>query len=153
MTQEEKKQIGIMRAAGMGYARIAAALDMSVNSVKSYCRRHGLTGGCSIPDRLSETHAEEEASGLPQCKASACEQCGSPVRQEAGRKKRRFCSDACRQAWWASHRDKMSRKAVRHFVCENCGMPFSRYGVSDRRYCSRSCAALARRRKEEYHDA
>lgn len=153
MTKEERKQIGIMRAAGMGYARIAAALDMSVNSVKSYCRRHGLTGDCSIPDSLSETHAGEAASGPPQYGATACEQCGSPVRQEAGRKKRRFCSDACRQAWWASHRDEMSRKAVRNFVCEYCGMQFSRYGVSDRRYCSRSCAALARRRKEADHDA
>ena len=38
MTHEEKKQIGKMRAAGMSYTRIAEALDISINSVKSYCR-------------------------------------------------------------------------------------------------------------------
>ena len=148
MTQEEKKQIGKMRAAGMSYARIAEALDISMNSVKSYCQRHGLGAG-SMP----ETHSEPVIAGPPQSEATACEQCGSPVRQEAGRKKRRFCSDACRQAWWTVHRSEMNQRAMRHFVCENCGMQFSRYGVSDRRFCSRSCAALARKRKEAGHDA
>lgn len=42
MTHEEKKQIGKMRAAGMSYTRIAESLDISINSVKSYCRRNGL---------------------------------------------------------------------------------------------------------------
>ena len=40
MTQEEKRRIGEMRAAGCSYIRIAAELNISVNSIKSYCRRH-----------------------------------------------------------------------------------------------------------------
>ena len=153
MTEKERKQIIEMRAAGLGYARIAGVLDMSINSVKSYCRRHRPTASSSVPDRPEETHAEEAISSPPPSQATSCEQCGCQVLQTAGRKHRRFCSDACRQAWWASHRGEVNQKAMRHFVCENCGMQFSRYGVSDRRFCSRSCAAVARKRKEADHDA
>lgn len=149
MTHEEKKQIGKMRAAGMSYTRVAEALDISVNSIKSYCRRHGL-GADTV---LQETQPMQAEPCPPQSEATACEQCGSPVLQVAGRKKRRFCSDACRQAWWTAHREAMSHKAEHHFVCEYCGMQFSRYGVSKRRFCSRSCAASARVRKEVRHDA
>ena len=149
MTHEEKKQIERMRAAGMSYTRIAETLDISVNSIKSFCRRHGLGADTAVQETQP---VQAEACPLPQ-EATSCEQCGSPVRQVAGRKKRRFCSDACRQAWWAAHRGEMSRKAVHHFVCEYCGIQFSRYGVSQRRFCSRSCAASARNRKEARHDA
>ena len=149
MTHEEKKQIGKMRAAGMSYTRIAESLDISINSVKSYCRRHGLGADTA----LQETQPVQAEPCQPQSEATACEQCGSPVLQQAGRKRRRFCSDACRQAWWASHRGELRRKAEHHFVCEYCGMQFSRYGVADRRFCSKSCAAHARRQKEAGHDA
>lgn len=148
MTHEEKKQIGKMRAAGMSYTRIAEALDISINSVKSYCQRHGL-GADSAP----ETHSYLVTACPPQSEATACEQCGSRVLQQAGRKKRRFCSDACRQAWWASHRGELRHKTEHHFVCEYCGIQFSRYGVSERRFCSRSCAASSRSRREATHDA
>ena len=50
MTHEEKKQIGKMRAAGMSYARIAESLDISINSVKSYCRRHGLGADTALQE-------------------------------------------------------------------------------------------------------
>ena len=76
MTHEEKKQIGKMRAAGMSYTRIAEALDISINSVKSYCQRHGL-GADSAP----ETHSDLVTACPPQSEAGACEQCGSPVLQ------------------------------------------------------------------------
>ena len=72
MTHEEKKQIGKMRAAGMSYTRIAEALDISINSVKSYCRRHGLGA-----DSVQETHSELLTACPPQSEATACEQCGS----------------------------------------------------------------------------
>lgn len=149
MTQEEKKRIGKMRAAGMSYARIAETLDISVNSVKSYCRRHGL--GADVI--LQETQFETVIVCPPPNEAAACEQCGSPVWQQAGRKRRRFCSDKCRQAWWAAHQGEMNQKTMHHFVCEYCGMQFSRYGVSACRFCSRSCAAYARGRRETQHDA
>lgn len=148
MTYEERKQIGEMRAAGMSYNRIADTLHLSLSSVKSHCQRHGL--GAERPAQKAKP-AEPKVSLPPT--ASSCEQCGGPVQQEPGRKHRRFCSDACRLAWWSAHRGEMQRKTMRPFTCAYCGIPFSRYGVSVRSYCSRSCAALARSRKESSHDA
>lgn len=149
MTYEERKQIGEMRAAGMSYNRIADALHLSLGSVKSHCQRHGL-GADRSP---KEAKPAGPTVSLPLPTTTPCEQCGSPVRQNPGRKHRRFCSDACRLAWWSAHRGEMRRKTMHDFTCAYCGIPFSRYGVSNRSYCSRSCAALARSRKETGHDA
>jgi uncharacterized protein YjcR len=44
MTSFQKEQIHRMRSAGMGYAKIAASLGISENTIKSYCRRHNLGG-------------------------------------------------------------------------------------------------------------
>ena len=43
MLREQKENILQMRADGQGYAKIAEALVLPVNTVKSYCRRNGLT--------------------------------------------------------------------------------------------------------------
>lgn len=155
MTQEEKRRIGEMRAVGCSYIRIAAELNISVNSIKSYCRRHSLGEGMIRQEAqpVRKTHALPELAGPVLQEAASCEQCGSPVHQITGRRHRRFCSEPCRLAWWASHRSEMKRKAMHHFVCAYCGMQFSRYGVAERRFCSKSCAARARRQKEDGHDA
>jgi uncharacterized protein YjcR len=44
MTSFQKEQIHRMRSAGMGYAKIAASLGVSENTIKSYCRRNNLGG-------------------------------------------------------------------------------------------------------------
>mgnify|MGYP004486595561 FL=1 len=141
MNSIEREQIIALRAAGQSYARIADALNLSVNSVKSFCRRNALSGsaGSSVKPIKAEAPLE----------ATACEQCGCPVRQTPGRKHKRFCSDACRTAWWNAHRTQVCRKTMRTFCC---GMQFSRYGVTRRSFCSRSCASAARK-KEFTHDA
>lgn len=110
MTQEEKRRIGEMRAAGCSYIRIAAALNISVNSIKSYCRRHSLGAGMALQKAqpVRETHALPELAGPVLQEATSCEQCGNPVQQIAGRKRRRFCSEPCRLAWWAAHRSQMN---------------------------------------------
>lgn len=144
MNNIEREQIIALRAAGQSYARIADALNLSVNSVKSFCRRNALsdcTGSAVKPIKA------EAPLG-----ATACEQCGCPVRQTPGRKHKRFCSDACRTAWWNAHRTQVCRKTMRTFCCARCGMQFSRYGVTRRSFCSRSCASAARK-KEFTHDA
>ena len=41
MLREQKENILQMRADGQGYAKIAEALVLPVNTVKSYCRRNG----------------------------------------------------------------------------------------------------------------
>ncbi len=144
MNSHEREQIITLRAAGQSYARIAGALNLSVNSVKSFCRRNALSGSAGS----SVKHIKAEAP----LGATACEQCSCPVQQTPGRKHKRFCSDACRTAWWNAHRTQVRWKTMHTFCCARCGMQFSRYGVTRRSFCSRSCASAARR-KEFTHDA
>ena len=92
MNSIEREQIVALRAAGQSYARIAGALGLSVNSVKSFCRRNALNSGVGKPVAQIESETTQNAV--------SCEQCGCPVRQTPGRKHKRFCSDACRTAWW-----------------------------------------------------
>ena len=73
MTQSEKYQIEIFRAQGIGYTEIAKKMGISVNSIKTYCRRHDLGG----------KRGYEAAGPINVC---ACENCGKPVIQNAGRK-------------------------------------------------------------------
>ena len=120
MTNGEKVQIVQMRKRGLGYAEIARSLGLSVNTVKSYCRRNGLKGAARASIAVSE---------------NVCRQCGSVLKQTPGRKRRQFCSDACRLRWWHRHRE-LSQNA-RTAVCASCGKAF----VTDRaqKYCSHAC--------------
>lgn len=44
MSNEQKEQITKLRDNGAGYTEIANAIGLPVNTVKSFCRRNGLTG-------------------------------------------------------------------------------------------------------------
>ena len=44
MNSEQKDQITKLRNNGAGYTEIANAMGLPVNTVKSFCRRNGLTG-------------------------------------------------------------------------------------------------------------
>ena len=54
MTQEQKKQITEMREQNLGYAYIARELDISLNTVKAFCRRNDLSGNRSNGDTQPE---------------------------------------------------------------------------------------------------
>ena len=100
MTDEQKQQIIALRRDGAGYGRIAMQLQISINTVKSFCRRHSLVAKTA---------------------GAVCEQCGKLITQNPRRKRQRFCSDACRNKWWNSHLDLVKRKAVYTFTCPACG--------------------------------
>ena len=76
MTEAEKLRIHKLSQEGLGYKKIAAALGLPVNSVKTYLRRHP---------------ASEDAAAVP----DICEMCGKPILQAPHRKRKRFCSDSC----------------------------------------------------------
>lgn len=129
MTKAQKESLRFLRLEGCGYATIANTLGVSVNTVKSYCRRNNLS--CiQKPDQS----AEKEKLSL-----SYCQHCGKPLMVTAKTKPRRFCSDACRVAWWNSHQDSVKKKAVYHLVCAGCGKLFDSYGNKSRRYCCHAC--------------
>lgn len=119
MTDDDKRQITVLRRDGLGYGKIAQQTGVSMNTVKSFCRRNNLT---------FSTDGK-----------SVCECCGKSIAQNPGRKRKRFCSDACRNKWWNSHLDLVKRKAVYTFTCPACGKKFTVYGNSHRKFCSHAC--------------
>lgn len=133
MTDNQKAQIKKLRAAGNGYGTIAKKLDLPINTVKSFCRRN------SVNENIAE-----EPQVMLSGETTLCENCGSEIQQIAKQKKKRFCCDKCRNAWWNSHLDQVKRKKVYRFKCPHCGRDFQIYGDSRRKYCSHECYIAAR---------
>jgi len=115
----QKRLIGEMRSKGITYAAIAAELGISENTIKSHCRRNKI---------------EVE-------KPDVCPVCSKPLVHLPHKKKKRFCSDKCRMAWWKKNPESVNRKANYDFVCPTCQKPFTSYGNPKRIYCSRKCSA------------
>ena len=124
MTRGEKLLIAQYRAQGMGYTAIADTLGLSKNTVKSFCQRNGIKPICKSAGTGNDT----------------CRQCGSTLEHTPGKKKKQFCSDACRLRWWHDHRE-MS-KTAKGAKCAACGQEF----ITDRvqKYCSHACYIAAR---------
>ena len=135
MTDEQKEKITALRHEGSGYTAIANSLGISKDTVKSFCRRNGLTG----------TMAREITS-------DKCRECGKRLPQSSGTKPRIFCSEECRVKWWHEHPDKINQRAVYSFVCAFCGKNFTAYGNRHRKYCSHECYINARFRGGGGHD-
>ncbi len=127
MTGEQKRNIQDMRRQGMSYARIAGVLGLSVNTVKSFCRRN----------KLSVCNASKDAENKED--KAICKQCGKLLEQTLKKKPKTFCSDRCRYAWWSKHRDRMNRKAIYRLTCAHCGRAFDSYGNKNRKYCCHTC--------------
>lgn len=123
MTKQEIETLNLMRSHDKSAADIAIALGLSVNTVRSYIRRHPPKDAVQV----------------------GCRRCGKPVVQHKGRKAKYFCSDRCRNAWWNAHPEKVQRKAYYRLTCQFCGKEFVSYGNKNRKYCSRLCYADARR--------
>ena len=122
MTAEQKKLILKMRTDFCGYTQISEATGLSVSSVKSYCYRHGLN-----------TEALKASGGF-------CRLCGKPITKPSRTRPRKFCSDACKSAWWNRHRfDHAGSSAIVQFSCRVCGKQFRDYGSANRKYCSQVC--------------
>ena len=130
MTSEEKSRLSAMRKAGRSYTEIAAELGISKNTIKTFCRRNGLTSEVeSAPVEVIPAPTTERL----------CPHCGKPVIQPEGRKQKKFCSDTCRNRWWNSHMNMVKRKAIYEYTCPTCGSAFTAYGNSHRKYCCHEC--------------
>lgn len=136
MNEEQKKKIIRLRHQGYGYMRIANELGISVNTIKSFCRRNNLTSKDVVKKPIVQAVNEDGKH--------FCLGCGISVEQNPGRKTKKFCCDSCRMKWWNSNLDKVKRKAIYEFICPCCKSEFSVYGNSKRKYCSHECYVLDR---------
>lgn len=132
MTDGERSRIIALQYKGYGYKRIAAETGLSQNTVKSFCARH--------PVQI------EELSDLN----VLCRNCRVPLEQTPHKRKRLFCSDACRMAWWNAHPERVQRKAYYTLTCRHCGKQFESYGNAHRVFCSRDCYLRFRRKKADH---
>ena len=125
MTDKQKEQIRQLHANGYGYRKIASAIDIPIYTVKSYCRR--LT--------------DEDIPTQPTSKADTdrCPVCYKKLVHISGRKKKRFCSDACRMKWWNNHKEQLNHEHIKNIACVHCGKTFSIYENSQQKYCSHAC--------------
>ena len=85
MTKYQIEVLNTMRSRGKSPSAIAAVLQISVNTVRSYMRRHP-------PEDVLQVE---------------CLWRGKPIVQVKGRKAKRFCSDKCRNTWWNAHPEKV----------------------------------------------
>ena len=133
MTIEEKKQIVVLRKAGKSLTQIADELGVSRNTIKTFCRRNGLSGDAdSMPELITDPFEKP------------CRCCGKPVIQMPGRKEKRFCSDECRTRFWNTHLAEAERDGMTEYTCPVCGSRFHAYGNRNRKYCSHECYIEAR---------
>lgn len=129
MTNEQRIKITDMRNQGCGYSTIANAVGLSKDSVKAFCRCHGLAG----------VKAELNSPEAPILNDASCLNCGAQLTHVPGVKRKKFCSTVCRQAWWNTHLEEVKRKAIYQYICPSCGKPFTAYGYAGRKYCSHAC--------------
>jgi len=127
MKQAIKQAIETLRRDGLSYAAIARKLNMNLNTVKSYCRRHEL-----------------DAKSMSEVKKH-CKQCGKKLVIDKQRDKK-FCSDPCRSTWWGKHRLEANYFAINPIqACRQCGKEFHNGGNRTRIYCSTACYGTSRR--------
>ena len=119
MTPEQKRTIHTMRSQELPISRIAAEINISVNTVKAFLRRE-------------------------QKNKEYCKNCHQRLEQLPGRKSKTFCCDSCRYAWWKVHRDQINHKTVYKTTCAHCGKDFNSY-TKGRKYCSHSPCYIAAR--------
>ena len=126
MKDKEKQTIAAYRQEGYSYTQISKMMDLSINSIKTYCRRHDLGGKAAYEAPIIDD-------------GSKCQNCGKDIFQNPGRKAKRFCCDKCRNKWWNEHMDQVKKKANYEYTCPLCKKVFTAYGNSNRKYCSHAC--------------
>lgn len=132
MTNEQKQAIASMRDAGVPITSIAQQLGLSVNTIKSFCKRHGIHSGNQSSKNIL-----------------FCLQCHKEIPQAEHRKEKKLCSDKCRQLWWAENAALIPRDSQIERICPVCKKTFLSYKSKHRIYCSRTCCGKS---KEVYHD-
>ena len=137
MTEHERDEVRRLRIAGKSYTQISGIIGLSRNTVKSVCQRCGFQPVC-------EANSSNDLE--------YCRNCGVPILQVAGWKRRSFCSEACRRTWWSIHRNDGNKKTAAQTKCAFCGRAFEDYARTRRKYCCHACYIRDRFGEKESHD-
>lgn len=131
MTTQEIERIKDLQNKGYGYRKIATETGISINTVKSYIKRHpvNIVVGPTV--------------------VKHCQHCGKPLIVRFSNKEKRFCDSKCRMAWWNNHRSEVQQKTFHKKICPTCGIEFAVYGKKDQRFCSKACYGISRRKVVE----
>lgn len=130
MTEEEMQQAILLRQNGMSNRKIAEYTGLPYEKIRYQCKKQGY-----------DKAPVDESLLIKIQNRKACAYCGKPITQnDSPGRKRRFCSDECRRAYWHLHRseEKQRPRAIYTKVCAYCGKTFEVYGDKDRKYCSRA---------------
>lgn len=125
MTDQIKEKMIELRRQGNSYSEVARILNIPVGSVKSYLSRQNAV----LVDR--------------------CAQCGKALKQTAGHRQKKFCSDKCRLMWWKHNSETVSKRKQ---VCLCCGRVFIATGSRERKYCCRACYYHSKQKEVAVND-
>ena len=156
MTKEQKQQIAALRTKGLVFAEIANKMNLSINSVKSYCRRNDIipdaaTANVSIqePEHTNEATADIPPEPTYESRIT-CKLCGETLTNTPGHRQKTFCSVFCQRKYWRQNRPLMQHHTLISVTCPNCGRTFFDYAGHKRKYCSHSCYIAHRYRRIDY---
>lgn len=143
MEERQKEQIKLLRLEGLGYKKIATILDVSVDAVKSYCKRSKIVAPSKKEELIIPVSDEPE---------NICPECGKEIIQIPKMRARRFCSNNCRDSWWKKHRSEGNRHKGKKVVCHNCEKAFLVNKKSKRKYCCHACYIESRFGGGSHHE-
>lgn len=124
MNEEKSVEIRSLRQNGMSMRKLVEYTGETIATIRAQCKDiNPVRENKDLPDQIE--------------KKEACAYCGRMMEQPKKGRPRRFCSDACRRAYWKANRDLMKQnpEAVYTKVCAYCGKTFTSYGNKNRKYC------------------
>lgn len=141
MDELQRQKIRKLRSHGYGYLRISSQLGISPNTIRSFCKKENIAGYIKIGEQLRGKD-----------NLTICKQCGKKFYQIAGRKNKIFCSDSCCKVYWSLHKDKQRRLIPRKYNCKICDKEYFEYPSRNRKYCSRDCYYISKRKEVDSNE-
>lgn len=127
MTNEQRKQIYLLRKSGLGYKAISKATGVSRDSVRSFCKTRGMDGYVGEKGVIRQKIKNGEL----------CMYCAGEINKAATGRPAKFCCNECRRAYWKIHRSEVKRSCEATYImeCKYCHETFESYGNKHRKYC------------------
>lgn len=134
MKEELKMQIIRLRIDGLGYKKIAAALNIPVEQVKYICKCNGYNG---FAKNIKAKYQSELTD-----KKGLCKYCNKIFEQPKCGRRREYCSVECKRKWEKTHYKTHQHK------CNYCGKMFESPSKRQK-FCSQKCYYKYRFYREE----